>query len=381
MKNKSKIDTKCVHGYDYRESTGAVSVPIYQSATFRHDSLDEGTGYSYSRLQNPTRQALEETMAALEGGADAIAFGTGLAAMTVLFECCLSPDDHIIATEDLYGGSIRLLRTIVQNNGVQVDFVDTSDIGAVDRAIKKNTKAVFVETPTNPMMSVTAISSVAQLTKKHGLKLIVDNTFLTPYFLQPLALGADIVVHSGTKFLGGHNDTLAGFLVLRDTNDAERMRYAAKTIGACLSPFDSWLLLRGIKTLAIRMERIQGNALEIAKFLAGHKRVSRVNYVGLPQCKGHDIINKEASGYGGMISFEVDSHKTVRSLLEKVELISFAESLGGVETLITFPSTQTHADVPEAERERRGITDRLMRLSVGIENISDLIEDLKRALE
>jgi len=374
-----KIETQCVHGHNHTDETGAISVPIYQSATFKHASLGEYEGYSYSRLQNPTRHAVENAVSALEGGVGAIAFSTGLAALTALMESFL-PGDHIVATEDLYGGSIRLFRSIIQKNGLSFSFVDTSDAIAVANAITKNTKAIFIETPTNPMMMVTSIASMAKIAQAHNLKLIVDNTFLTPYFMRPLALGADIVTHSGTKFLSGHNDTLAGFLVFKHVEDEEKLRYIAKTIGACLSPFDSWLLIRGLKTLPIRMERAQHNAQKIVAFLQGHAKVKKVYYAGLQDNKDFDNIKNEASGFGSMISFEVESHDVVVKVLKKVKIISFAESLGGTETLITFPSVQTHGDVPIAEKEKRGINDRLLRLSVGVEHVDDLIHDLTIAL-
>jgi len=373
-------ETLCVHGNDFTEPTGAVSVPIYQSATFRHIGLGQSTGYDYSRLQNPTRYAVEKTVASLEGGVDAIAFSTGMAAITCLTEL-FKPNDHIIASEDLYGGAIRLFRHVNEKNGLKFTFVDTSDLKAVENAVTEYTKAIFIETPTNPMMIISDVERVAEIAKKHNATLIVDNTFLTPYFLKPLELGADIVVHSGTKFLGGHNDTLSGFLVFKDKAAAEKGRFLAKTIGACLSPFDSWLLIRGIKTLALRMEKAQENAFKIAEFLLGHKKVKKVFYAGLKTAQGHDIIKRQASGFGSMISFEVDTHETLKKVLSGVKLIAFAESLGGTETLITFPAVQTHADVPQEEREKRGINDRLLRISVGIENVKDLIADLEKALD
>jgi len=375
-----KKETICVHGSSYSEPSGALSTPIYQSATFRHKGVDEINLYSYSRLSNPTRSAVESTIANLENGIDAIAFSTGLAAITVLFEN-FSPNDHIIATEDLYGGSIRLFRTISQKNGLKFSFVDTSNLDLVKKSITKNTKAIFVETPTNPMMIVSSVSKIAKIAKEHNLMLIVDNTFLTPYFLQPLNLGAAIVVHSGTKFLGGHNDTLAGFLIFKDKNLADNTRIISKTIGACLAPFDSWLLLRGIKTLGLRMEQSQKNAVKIVNFLKTHKKVKKVFYAGLKDSKGYDDIKKEATGFGSMISFEVDSFDTVQKALKNFKMISFAESLGGTETLITFPANQTHGDVPKLERDKRGINDKLLRLSVGIENADDIIADLKQGLE
>ncbi|HML48532.1 MAG TPA: PLP-dependent aspartate aminotransferase family protein [Clostridia bacterium] len=375
------ISTLCVHGArDTHNTTGAVAVPIYQSATFAHPGVGESTGYDYSRSQNPTREALERTVALLEGGTDAMAFSTGMAAMTVLFEL-FAPGDHIVASGDLYGGSVRLLDHVVRKNGVSVEYANTADPTAVERLINAHTKAVFVETPTNPMMQVTDISAISRIAKANGLLLIVDNTFLTPYLQRPLLLGADVVLHSGTKYLGGHNDTLAGFLVVENAGLGEKLRFLYKTIGACLSPFDSFLIHRGLKTLAIRMERIQENAFQIAQWLCEQEKVKTVHYAGLPAHPGYAVSCKQASGFGGMISFEVDCVETAKRVLNGVQTILYAESLGGVETLITYPILQTHADVPIEVREALGINDRLLRLSVGIEAVSDLIADLRAVLQ
>lgn len=375
------IDTCCIHGNgDRYDSTGSVSVPIYQSATFAHPGVGQSTGFDYSRLQNPTREHLEKTLAALEHGVDAMAFATGMAAISALMEL-FSPGDHIIASDDLYGGSHRLFSHISVKNGLKFDFVNTSDIGQIESRINSNTKAVFVETPTNPMMQVTDIAAAAQLTRARGLLLIVDNTFLTPYFQRPLELGADIVTHSGTKYLGGHNDTLAGFLVTSDAGIAEKLRFIYKTTGACLSPFDSWLLIRGIKTLAVRLERQQQSAMKLAQWLCVQPRVKKVYYPGLPDHPGYAVSARQASGFGGMLSFDVDSPETAARILERVRVIQYAESLGGVESLITYPMLQTHADVPQDVREAKGINNRLLRLSVGLENADDLIADLAQALE
>lgn len=364
MKNK-KIDTLCVHGMkDYNNSTGAVTVPVYQSATFAHPGVGQSTGYDYSRLQNPTREALEKTVALLEGGRDAMAFSSGMAAMAVLCEL-FSPGDHIIATNDLYGGSVRFLNQVLQKNGIAVDYLDTGDIDNVRSHIRPNTKAVFVETPSNPMIRLTDIAVVSDVCKERRILLIVDNTFLTPVYQKPLELGADIILHSGTKYLGGHNDTLAGFLVTGNDELSEKLRFLYKTIGACLAPWDSYLILRGIKTLAIRMERVTDNASHIVKWLSSHDKVKAVHY----------------AGKGGMISFELDRTETAKQILSRVNTILYAESLGGVETLITYPILQTHADVPEDVRNTLGINERLLRLSVGIEDVDDLIADLEAALE
>lgn len=369
----------CIHGNDDQyDCTGAVSVPIFQTATFAHPSVGHSTGFDYSRLQNPTREYLEKTVAKLEGGFGAMAFSTGMAVIMTLMEL-FSPGDHIIASDDLYGGSHRLFYSISMKNGIHFDFINTSDLSQIEPHIKSQTKAIFIETPTNPLMQVTDIAAVSRLVKKYQLLLIVDNTFLTPYFQQPIKLGADLVIHSGTKYLSGHNDTLAGFLIASDGQLYERLRYLYKTIGACLSPFDSWLLIRGIKTLPVRMEKQQENAGRLARWLCTQLKVKKVYYVGLPSHPDYEVSKRQAAGFGAMISFEVDSEQTARQLLERVSLIKFAESLGGVETLITYPMLQTHADVPKEEREAKGINERLLRLSVGLECADDLIADLRQA--
>jgi len=375
------FSTLCIHGSDRKyDNTGAISVPIFQSATFAHPGVGLSTGYDYSRLQNPTREHLEMTVAKLEGGVDAMAFSSGMAAIAALMEL-FSPGDHIIASDDLYGGSHRLFYNISEKNGLRFSLVNTSDISRIEAHIRPETKAIFIETPTNPMMHVTDIAAAARLAKSYNLLLIVDNTFLTPYYLKPLALGADIVIHSGTKFLGGHNDTLAGFLVVADSGLSERLRFIYKTIGGCLAPFDSWLIIRGIKTLAVRMDRQQDSAMKIAQWLQGHKKVKAVHYIGLPSHPDYEVSKRQGTGFGSMISFETDSEETAVRVLSKVSLIQYAESLGGVETLITYPMLQTHADIPKEEREAKGINERLLRLSVGLESQEDLIRDLEQAFE
>lgn len=375
------FSTACIHLTDKKVNPmGAISVPIYQTATFSHPGVGMSTGYDYSRTQNPTREQLEQMLAQLEGAADALAFSSGMAAVTTLMEL-FSPGDHIIASDDLYGGSLRLFEHISRKNGITIDYVDTSCLELVEQSLTASTKAIFVETPTNPMMQVTDIAAVARLIAGKGILLIVDNTFLTPLFMRPLSLGADIVLHSGTKYLGGHNDTLAGFLAVKDSALAEQLRFIYKTTGACLSPFDSWLILRGIKTLPVRMERQQETAKTIAEWLTAHKKVRAVHYVGLPSHPGYEVSCRQASGFGAMISFETDTAETARHLLENVRIIQYAESLGGVESLITYPMLQTHADVPAEIREQKGITDRLVRLSVGLESAADLISDLENGLK
>ncbi|MDF2632294.1 MAG: cystathionine gamma-synthase [Caproiciproducens sp.] len=374
------ISTLCIHGEDDpTDCTGSVTMPIYQTATFAHPGVGQSTGYDYSRLQNPTREHLEKTVAKLEHGDDAMAFATGMAAITTVMEL-FKPGDHIIASDDLYGGSIRLFHYISQKNGLTFDFVNTSDLSGIEQYITSKTKAIFIETPTNPMMRVTDLAAVAAIAKAHELLTIVDNTFLTPYFQNPILLGVDIVVHSGTKYLCGHNDTLAGFAVTATPELSEKLRFIYKTTGACLSPFDSWLLIRGIKTLPVRMEQQQKNALKLADYLCAHPKIRSVYYVGLPTHPDYHVTLKQTTGFGAMISFEVDKEETAKKLLENVKLILYAESLGGVETLITYPMLQTHADVPKEEREAKGINERLLRLSVGLESVDNIIADFEQAL-
>ena len=375
------FSTLCIHAASKRQDpTGAVSVPIYQSATFAHPAVGQSTGYDYSRSQNPTREHLEKAMAALENGVDALAFSTGMAAMTALMEL-FSPGEHIVASDDLYGGSHRLFSTISIKNGISFDYVDSSSIDSLAACLTEKTRAIFIETPTNPMMKITDIAAAAKLAAERGILLIVDNTFLTPYLQKPLDLGADIVVHSGTKYLGGHNDTLAGFLVAKNKELGERLRMIHMTTGACLSPLDSWLIIRGIKTLAVRLERQQASAMTLAHWLSAQARIRKVFYTGLPTHPGHHLSQRQSSGFGAMLSFETDTEATAIRLLDRVSLIQYAESLGGTESLITYPMLQTHASIPEQERLDRGINARLLRLSVGLEHPDDLIADLKQALE
>lgn len=377
-----RLNTKCLYGNNDKrelEHTGAISFPIYQTATFAHPSVGSSTGYDYSRSQNPTRKQIEKIVASLEGGHGAVAFNSGMAAVNALMEL-FSPGDHILVSDDLYGGTIRLFNNINMKNGIDIEYVNTSDISCVKASIKASTKAIFVETPTNPLMNVTDLHEIAGITKKHNLLFLVDNTFLSPYFQNPISMGADIVLHSGTKFLGGHNDTLAGFLVMANESLTEKIHYIVKTTGAGLSPFDSWLILRGIKTLPLRMEYQQKNALIVAAWLEKHEKIRSVYYIGLPSHPGYDINRKQSTGSGSMISFHVNSEQTAVNLLNNVQLIQYAESLGGVESLITYPMYQTHADIAENEREAKGINRTLIRLSIGIEHIDDLLSDLEQAL-
>lgn len=375
-----QIATRCLYGageHTDKEKTGAVSFPIYQTATFAHPGVGQSTGYDYSRLQNPTREHLEKTVASLENGLDALAFSSGMAAIAALFEI-FKPGDHIITDADLYGGSIRLFDNISEKNGISFSHIDCTREN-IEAYVKENTRAIYIETPTNPMMNVIDIRKMAEIAKKHGLLLIVDNTFLSPYFQRPLELGADIVVCSGTKFLGGHNDTIAGFVVTNVKDISDKLRFIIKTVGSGLAPFDSWLILRGIKTLPLRMEKSQENAKEIVAWLLENPHVKQVYYPGIEGSKGYEICKRQASGFGSMITFEVESRELALKILESVRLIQFAESLGGVETLITYPAVQTHADVPKEILLENGITDKVLRLSTGIEDSKDLIDDLRRA--
>lgn len=374
------IETKCIHLENQKatcDKSGAISFPIYQVATFAHPGVGNSTGYDYSRLQNPTREQVEKIVAALEEGVDAVAFSSGMAAIATVTEL-FRPGDHIIAEHDLYGGSVRLFQNISSKNGIEVTSIDFNKEN-VGSYVKDNTKAIYIETPTNPMMNIIDIEEISKIAKKNNLLLIIDNTFLSPYFQNPLKLGADIVIHSGTKYLGGHNDALAGFAVAGTKEIAEKIRFLSKTTGATLASFDSWLILRGIKTLAIRMERAQENTIKLANWLKGQREVNKVIYPGLKEHPGHEIIRKQARGFGAMLTFEVESRELAEKILRKVRLIQFAESLGGVETLITYPITQTHADVPAETLKENGINDRILRLSVGIENVEDLICDLEEA--
>ena len=376
-----KIKTKCVHGNIIENNpTGAISVPIYQAATFVHPGVGQSTGYDYSRLQNPTREHVEKIVANLENGIDALAFSSGMAAIMAVMEL-FEPQDHIICSDDLYGGSQRLFDNISKKNQLAIDYIDSSNSSAVKNLINNKTKAIYIETPTNPLMKVSDIKAIAEIAQENKLLLIVDNTFLTPYFQKPLDLGADIVVHSGTKYLAGHNDTLAGFLVVKENIVAERLRFIYKTIGACLAPFDSWLVIRGLKTLALRLAAQESNAVKIANYLKTVDSVKKVYYIGLPEHPSYDITLQQSSGFGAMISFAVTRPAVAIRLLEKIKVVQYAESLGGVESLLTYPMLQTHADVPPEIRQAKGIDEHLLRLSVGIEDVEDLIADLEQAYE
>lgn len=376
-----KTDTVCVHGqniYCRQHPYGAVATPIYQTATFSHPAVGSSTGFDYSRESNPTRSELEETINGLEHAVLSLACSSGMAALTLCLEL-FDSGDHILCTEDLYGGSVRLFSSLGKKRGISFSYADTSNIEETRARITPQTKALYIETPSNPTMGVTDIRAMKKLADEYSLLLIADNTFLSPYFQNPLDLGADLVIHSGTKFLNGHNDVLAGFVCTNREDLAEQLRYLYKTVGSCLSAFDSYLLLRGLKTLAVRMERQQKNALQIAQWLKKQPKVTDVLYIGLPKHPGYEVNLSQSRGFGSMISFHVDSKETAIRILNSVKLITYAESLGGTESLITYPRLQTHADVPEEIRERLGINDRLLRFSVGLEDAEDLIADLKQA--
>ena len=378
----NSIETRCVHGgeHKFKDAYQSLSTPIYQTAAFGHPDLGHSPDrFYYTRLTNPTRMQVEETVSSLEGAAYTVAFSSGMAAISAVFEL-FAPGDRIVCSADLYGGTVLLFDLVGKKNGLVLELVDTTDPDALRAAVTPGTKAVYIETPSNPTMNVTDIALCAQAAKEAGALLIVDNTFLSPYLQNPIALGADIVVHSGTKYLGGHNDCLAGFVCLADETFREKLYKISYTMGATLSPFDSWLMLRGIKTLAVRMERAQENAMAIAAWLKTQSKVRKVYYVGLPEHPGYEVNKKQSRGSGAMLSFTLDSAETALQVLAKVKIITFAESLGGPESLITLPATQTHADVSAEEREKLGITDAFLRMSVGLEKAEDLIADLRQAM-
>ena len=377
-----KFETRCIHRENEHEEGhpyGSVCTPIYQTATFYHPGIGQTTGFNYTRESNPTRTELEDIVTSLEEAKDTVACANGMAAIVLCMELFES-GDHIVCSEDLYGGSVRMFQTTGEKRGLTFTYVNTADVAATEAAIKSNTKALYIETPSNPTMQITDLAKMKSLADKYNLLVIVDNTFLSPYFQKPIRFGADLVIHSGTKFLGGHNDTLAGFLSTSRDDLAAKIRYLYKTFGSCLAPFDSYLLIRGIKTLPIRMERQQENALAIAKWLQTQKKIKQVYYIGLEDHPGYEINKKQTTGFGSMISIRTDSEATARRVLERIRLITYAESLGGVESLMTYPMLQTHGDVPVETRERLGITEDFLRFSVGIENVDDLIADLDQAL-
>lgn len=373
-----EFETLCLHSENIKDIYGSINMPIYQTATFAHSTknIDE---YSYSRLSNPTRSHLENTLCALENGKKCLAFSSGMAAIVATMKL-FNHKDHIICSDDLYGGAIRYFRSFEELDGIEFDYIDMSNTDNVKKYIKNNTKAIYLETPSNPLMQIIDIKEIVKIAKEYNLLVIVDNTFLTPYFQRPLELGCNIVVHSGTKYLGGHNDSLAGFVVTNDDSIGDKLTYISKTIGANLSPFDSFLIERGIKTLPLRMDKINENAKIIAEFLKTIKEVKKIYYAGFKEHKGYEINKKQSKGFGGMISIEVETEELALKILSNVKIFQYAESLGGVDSLITYPMKQTHSDIPKEEREKRGINEKFLRISVGIENPIDLINDLKEAI-
>lgn len=360
-------------------ATGAVSVPIYQTSTYAQEGLGKHKGFEYARTQNPTRLALEKNIAALENARFGFAFASGMAAIDATLKL-VKAGEHVILGDNTYGGTFRLFSRVLANYGVEFDLADTSDIGDLEKAFRPNTKMVFVETPTNPVMTVTDLRAVSGLAHANGAKVVCDNTFMSPYFQKPLDLGVDIAVHSTTKYLNGHSDSVGGFVALNDETDAEWIKFVQNSIGAILSPFDSFLVLRGTKTLAVRMEAHDRNGRTVANFLAEHPAVQKVYYPGLASHPQHELASQQQTGFGGMVSFETGSLANAKKVLEAVKLCTLGESLGGVESLISHPATMTHASVPKEARERLGITDGLVRISVGIEDVEDIIADLDQAL-
>ena len=374
------FSTDAIHaGQEPDPSTGAVVVPIYQTSTYVQEELGKHKGYEYSRTGNPTRTALERNMAVLEGGHSALAFASGMAAINAVLTL-LKSGDHVVCSEGAYGGTPRLFNTVLKNFGLDFTYVDTTRAENVAQALRPTTRMVFVETPTNPLMKITDLAAVAGVTRPRNLLLVVDNTFLSPFFQKPLHFDADIVVHSTTKYLNGHSDGVGGVVVLAREEEATRLKVIQNAAGAILGPFDSWLVLRGVKTLAVRMRQHETNALAIAQYLSHHPKIKKVNYPGLPIHPQHALARQQMTGFGGMMSFETGSLENARNALNQVRLCSLGESLGGVETLICHPATMTHAFFSEEERQRLGITQGLVRLSVGIEDVEDIIADLEQAL-
>lgn len=376
-----KIESRLAQiGSQSEPVTGAVSYPIYNATAYRHPKLGQSTGFDYTRTKNPTRTVLEEAIADLESGDRGFACSSGMAALQTIF-ALFSQGDHLLVSLDLYGGTYRLLEQVMKRFGVTATYVDTDKLDELEANRRPETKAVLIETPTNPLMMITDLAAVSAWAKKHGLLTIVDNTLLTPFFQRPIELGADIVIHSATKYLGGHNDVLAGLIVTKGQELSDRMAFLHNSIGAVLGPQDSWLLARGMKTLAVRMERHQYNATRIAEWLLGHEAVERVYYPALPDHPGHAVQNAQSSGNTGIFSFKVKDARYVEPILRHIRLIAFAESLGGVESLMTYPAVQTHADIPVEIRNKIGVDDKLLRFSVGIEHVDDLIADLANAFE
>ncbi|MBH8600841.1 bifunctional cystathionine gamma-lyase/homocysteine desulfhydrase [Thermoactinomyces sp. CICC 23799] len=375
-----KTDTKLIHGGVFGDAqTGAVSVPIYQVSTYKQKRVGEHSGYEYSRTGNPTRAALEQLIAELENGAAGLAFSSGMAAISTVLSY-FNQGDHLVIGDDVYGGTYRVVTKVFNRMGLKATFADTSDPKQIEAAILPETRAIYMETPSNPLLKVSDIRAIAQLAKEKGLLLIVDNTFLTPYWQNPLDLGADIVLHSATKYLGGHSDVVAGLVVTKEKSLGEELHFLQNSIGGILGPQDSWLLIRGMKTLGLRMRQHEQNARRIAEWLNEHEQVEKVYYPGLESHPGHEVASVQAKGYGGIISFDVGSAEKADQLLENTRFFTLAESLGAVESLISVPARMTHASIPAERRAELGITDGLVRISVGVEDVEDLIMDLDQAL-
>jgi cystathionine beta-lyase/cystathionine gamma-synthase len=381
LTSRARFDTVCLHaGQEPDPATGAIITPIYQTSTYVQDELGKHKGFEYGRTQNPTRLAVERNLAAIEGGRSAFAFASGMAAIGAI-ATMLQAGDHMLVSENVYGGTFRLFDKVLSRYRISFDYVDTSNIDAVERAVQPDTRMIFVETPTNPILTITDLRAAADLAHRHGLRLVVDNTFASPYVQRPIEFGADIVTHSTTKYLNGHSDSIGGIVIATRDQDIEWLKFVQNAEGAILGPFDSWLVLRGTKTLPLRMQRHNANGLAIAEFLSAHPKVRHVHYPGLRSHPQHDLATRQMRGFGGMVSFELGSLEAARRLLNSVRLMALAESLGGVETLISHPSTMTHGSVPAERRAALGITDGLVRISAGIEDIEDLTEDLAQALD
>jgi cystathionine beta-lyase/cystathionine gamma-synthase len=381
MNNKELgFATRAIHvGQEPDPSTGAVVVPIFATSTYVQEEIGKHKGYEYSRVSNPTRTCLEKNLASLEGGRTSHVFASGMAAINAMCTL-LKSGDHVVCTNNLYGGTPRLFNQILTNYGLEFSYVDTSDVRAVERAIRRSTRFVYVETPTNPLMTLSDLAAISQVAHRRGVELVVDNTFMSPYFQKPIALGADMVIHSTTKFLNGHSDGLGGVVVCTKPEHAEKFAFIQKAAGAILSPFECWLVLRGVKTLAVRMEKHDANGRAVAAFLNRHQKVKKVFYPGLPDHPQHELAERQMTGFGSMITLETGSLKNAQRMLRKLRVCFLGESLGGVETLISHPATMTHAALGEKGRREIGITDGMVRISVGIEDADDLIRDLEQAL-
>lgn len=378
--DRTGFATRAVHvGQDPDPTTGAVIPPLHATSTFVQFEFGKPGEYIYSRSANPTRTALERNLASLEGASHGIAFASGCAATDSVIRL-LAPGAHVITSSDLYGGTYRLFEQVLRDFGIDFEYVETSDVATIQAAWRDETAMVYVETPTNPLMSLTDIAAVAELTRERQVRLVVDNTFMSPYFQRPLELGAELVLHSTTKYINGHSDSIGGIVMTNDGADAERLRFIAKSVGAALSPFEAWLIQRGVKTLALRMERVDISARAVAEMLQQHPSVERVYYPGLRSHPQHELAKRQMHGFGGMVSFELADFDAVKRFLDAVQVCTLAESLGGVETLISHPASMTHASIPKAEREARGIKEGLTRISVGVEDLADLIADLEQAL-